>query len=136
MSAASMALRTGLILLAVAVAVALAWLAREMLLLAFLGVVIAVVFSFPVGWASRWMPRSVAVLLVLVVLIGAVVVAALLFAPTVGEQLDDLRTSVPKALQDARRWLSRNPAGSQVAKSAGKVAEKAGQLAVPAVLGV
>ena len=42
-------MKTGLALLAVAVALAFAWLAREVLLLGFLGVVLAVVFSFPVG---------------------------------------------------------------------------------------
>ena len=45
-----MTLRTGLILLAAAAGLALAWLAHDILLLAFLGLVIAVVLSFPVGW--------------------------------------------------------------------------------------
>jgi predicted PurR-regulated permease PerM len=130
-----MTLRTGLVLLAVAAGLALGWLAREVLLLAFLGLVIAVVLSFPVGWLARHIPRGAAVLLVLLVGVGAVVVAAVLFAPTMSEQLEDLRATVPKALSDARHWLSRR-SGGEVAKGAAKVAEKAGEAALPAVLGV
>jgi predicted PurR-regulated permease PerM len=130
-----MTVRHGLVLLAAAAALALAWLAREALLLAFLGVVIAVVFSFPVGWLTRWVPRGAAVLLLLLVLAGAVALAATLFAPTVVEQIDDLRAAAPKALADARQWFSRR-SGPEVAKGAAKVAEKAGEVAVPALLGI
>jgi predicted PurR-regulated permease PerM len=130
-----MTVRQGLVLLAAAVALALAWLAREALLLAFLGVVIAVVFSFPVGWLSRWLPRGAAVLLVLLVLAGGVALAATLFAPAFIEQIDDLRAAAPKALADARQRLSRG-SGPEMAKGAAKVAEKAGDVALPAVLGV
>lgn len=130
-----MTLRTGLILLAVAAGLALAWLAHDVLLLAFVGVVIAVVLSFPVGWLARRIPRSAAVLLVLVVAAGAVAVAALLFAPTVSDQFEDLRTTVPKAVGDLRHWLSRR-SGGQLAKGAAKAAEKASEIALPAVLGL
>ncbi|HZR09626.1 MAG TPA: AI-2E family transporter [Myxococcales bacterium] len=130
-----MTLRTGLILLAAAAGLALAWLAHDILLLAFLGLVIAVVLSFPVGWLSRRMPRSVAVLLVLLVAAGVVVVAALLVAPTMSDQFEDLRTSLPRSLANLRQWLSRRT-GGQAAKGAAKVAEKASEVAVPAVLGV
>ena len=130
-----MTLRTGLVLLAIAAGLALAWLAREVLLLAFLGVVIAVVLSFPVGWLSRRMPRGVALLLVLLILGGAVTVAALLFAPTMSEQFEDLRTTAPKALSDAQRWLSKK-SGGEMGKGAAKVAEKASEIAVPALLGL
>jgi predicted PurR-regulated permease PerM len=130
-----MTVRHGLVLIAAAAALALAWLARDALLLAFLGVVIAVVFSFPVGWLTRWVPRGAAVLLLLLVLAGAVALAATLFAPTVVEQIDDLRAAAPKALADVRQWFSRR-SGPEVAKGAAKVAEKAGEVAVPALLGI
>ena len=130
-----MTLRTGLVLLAVAAGLALAWLAREILLLAFLGVVIAVVLSFPVGWLSRKLPRSVALLLVLLALAGALVAGALLFAPTVSGQFEDLRATAPKALGTVRQWLSRR-SGAELQKGAAKVAEKASQVALPALLGL
>jgi len=114
---------------------ALAWLAREALLLAFLGVVIAVVLSFPVGWLSRWMSRSFAVLLVLLLGIGAVAVAVILFAPDIGKQIDDLRQTAPQTLHKLQRWAAQGP-GGEVAKGAGKVAEKASEVAVPALLAV
>ncbi len=131
-----MTLRTGLILLAAAAVIAMAWLAREVLLLAFLGLVISVVFSFPVGWLSRWMPRAVAVLLVLLLLVGLLVLGVFLFAPTLSDQFQDLRETAPRALQGVRRWLSRSPGTAQMAKGAAKAAEKASEVAVPALLGI
>jgi len=74
--------RVGLVLLAWAAVFAGLWLAREVLLLGFLGVLIAVVFSFPVDWLSRWMPRGMAVLLVLVLLGGMLTALGFLAAPT------------------------------------------------------
>jgi predicted PurR-regulated permease PerM len=130
-----MTVRNGLVLLAAAAALILLWLAREAVLLAFLGVVIGVVLSFPVGWLSRRMSRGVAVLVVLAVLIGAVVAGAMLFAPTVADQLDDLRAAAPKAMAGVRQRLSRS-SGPEVAKGAEKVAEKAGEVAVPALIGI
>lgn len=55
-----MTLGTGLVRLAIAAGLALGWLAREVLLLAFLGLVIAVVMSFPVGRLSRRAGRTCA----------------------------------------------------------------------------
>src|SRR5207237_10337326 len=99
------AVQVGLILLACAAALALLWLAREVLLLGFLGVLIGVVFSFPVGWLSRVMPRGVAVLLVLLALVGATAGLVALAAPVLQRELDQLRESVPRAIQKAQGWV-------------------------------
>ncbi|MFL5435669.1 MAG: hypothetical protein ACJ784_14275, partial [Myxococcales bacterium] len=64
-------IRAGIVLIALVAAIAALWLAREIVLLGFLGVLIAVVFSFPVNWISRLLPRGVAVIIVLLLLIGA-----------------------------------------------------------------
>src|SRR5438105_8465937 len=101
------AVQVGLILLASAAALAALWLAREIVLLAFLGVLIGVVFSFPVGWLSRVMPRGVALLIVLAGLVGAAVGIAALAAPTLEKEIDQLRESAPRAIQKAQGWVRR-----------------------------
>ena len=93
------AVQVGLIVLASAAALAALWLAREVVLLAFLGVLIGVVFSFPVGSLSRVVPRGVALLIVLVGLVGAAVGIAALAAPTLEKEIDQLRESAPLAIQ-------------------------------------
>jgi len=45
-------------------------------LLAFLAVLVAVIFSFPVDLLARWMPRGLAVIALLLVLIGTTIGAA------------------------------------------------------------
>src|SRR2546427_13206377 len=57
-------LSVGLVLLFTGAAVAAAWLAHQVLLLAFLGLLIGVVFSFPVDWLAKVMPRALAGVLV------------------------------------------------------------------------
>src|SRR5438105_2726898 len=101
------AVQVGLVLLASAAALAALWLAREIVLLAFLGVLIGVVFSFPVGWLSRVMPRGVALLLVLVALVGAGAGLAALAAPTIEREVGQLRESAPGAVQSVQAWVPR-----------------------------
>ena len=63
--------QTGAKLIALVATVAAGWLARDILLLAFLGILIGVVLSFPVNFLARHMKRGFAVLLVLLVILGA-----------------------------------------------------------------
>ena len=138
------AVQVGLIVLASAAALAALWLAREIVLLAFLGVLIGVVFSFPVGWLSRVMSRGMALLLVLVGLVGAAVGIAALAAPTLEKEIDQLRESAPRAIQKAQGWVRRvqsatggsRDKGGGTAQKAPEVAAKVGEKAVPAVVAV
>jgi len=119
--------------------IAAAWLAREVLLLAFVGVVIAVVFSFPVGWLSRWMPRSVAVILVLLALAGASGAFVALVAPSLTRQVSELRASVPRAIREARSWLYQvqpEENAQKIEEKAGEALDKAGEKALPALFSV
>lgn len=95
-------MRTGLGLLAAAAALALVWLARGVLLLAFLAVVLAVVLSFPVRWLARLMPRGAAVMVVLVAMLLAFTGALLAGAPALSRQLEDVTQTAPRALKRAR----------------------------------
>jgi predicted PurR-regulated permease PerM len=119
-------------------------LAHEVVLLAFLGVLIAVVFSFPVGWLSRVMPRGVALLIVLLALVGAAIGIAALAAPTLQGELDQLRERAPAAIQKAQSWVRRVQSatgggqgkGGETAQKAPEVAAKVGEKAVPALIAV
>ena len=137
------AVHVGLIILACAAALAALWLAREVVLLGFLGVLIAVVFSFPVGWLSRIVPRGAGVLLVLLALVGAAVGVGALAAPTLQRETDQLRESGPRAVKKVQGWVRRvessagGGAGGQqgsTAQKAPEVAAKVGEKAVPALL--
>jgi predicted PurR-regulated permease PerM len=132
-----MSIRTGLTLLAAAVGLAFAWLARDILLIAFLGVLIGVVMSFPVGLLGKIMPRGVALLLVLLVAAGGVTAAAVFVAPAISKQFDDLQQSAPRAVKSARSWLQQHgDAGEKLQETAGEALSKAGEKAVPALLGI
>src|SRR5438093_2304214 len=111
-----------------------------MVLLGFLGVLIGVVFSFPVGWLSRVMPRGLAVLLVLAALVGAVAGLAALAAPVLQREVDQLRERAPRAIEKAQGWLRRVQSAtgsggskekSQGAQKAPEMAAKVGEKAVP-----
>jgi predicted PurR-regulated permease PerM len=128
-------MKTGLKLLAAAAVLALAWLARGVLLLAFFALVLAVVISFPVRWLSRLMPRTAAVLVVVAVLLGAFTAVVLVGAPALSGQVEDAMETAPRALRQARDWLHARGA-KQVEQKAAQAAQKASEVAVPALIGV
>jgi predicted PurR-regulated permease PerM len=139
------AVQVGLILLACAAGLAGLWLAREVVLLGFLGVLIGVVFSFPVGWLSRVMPRGLALLLVLIALVGAAAGLVALAAPVLQREVEQLRNSAPRAIQRAQGWVRRvqsatGAGGSgekgDAVQKAPEVAAKVGEKAVPALFAV
>jgi predicted PurR-regulated permease PerM len=132
-----MSIRTGLVLLGAIVVLALAWLAKDILLVAFLGILIGVVFSFPVDLLARFMSRGLAVMLVLLVLGGGLAAAGFLVAPSMSQQFNDLQETAPKAIKSARSWLrEQGDTGEKLQQSAGKALDKAGEVAVPALLGI
>jgi predicted PurR-regulated permease PerM len=100
--------------LALAISLVAAWVlwrgvaeAREVLLLGFVAILIAAVFSFPVGWLSLFLPRAVAVVLVLLLTLGAIGGVVAVAAPVVVEQGKQLVASIPEVTQKAERWLRR-----------------------------
>ena len=124
--------RAGLVLLACAAALCGMWLARDVFLLGFVALLVAVVFSFPVGWLARWLPRGLATVLVLLLLLGLAVGLAAAAAPTLSRQAQQLTDSAPRALRTARGWLQHVEAntGGVPGKAAGNAASQ-----VPKVMG-
>ena len=127
-------IRVGIVLICVVALLAALWLAREIVLLGFLGILIAVVFSFPVGWLSRVLPRGLAVIAVLLALVGGTVGLGLLIAPTLSREYDELKKRAPAAIEKARDYVSRSPGGQQLAQRGPEAVKKAGEKAVPAFL--
>jgi predicted PurR-regulated permease PerM len=132
-------LSVGLVLLFTGAAVAAAWLAHQVLLLAFLGLLIGVVFSFPVDWLAKVMPRGLAVILVILALAGGTAGLGAMVVPTLVRQAEELRESAPRALREARRWL-RTQQGEESARKteeqAKQTAGKAAEGALKAALGL
>jgi predicted PurR-regulated permease PerM len=90
-----------------AAALAAAWLARQVLMLGFIGVLLAAVFTFPLGWLSRLVPRSVALLVLVLVLGGLTGGVVSLAVPSLSRQLEQLEERAPRSLAAAQRWWSR-----------------------------
>jgi predicted PurR-regulated permease PerM len=106
------------ILLAALALLAGLWVARHVILLGFLAVLLAVVFSFPVNLFRRVMPRGVAVLAVLVLFGGALAGIGALAAPTLSRQSTQLRETVPRVVRDVRKRISHVQAQSGLAEEA------------------
>lgn len=95
----------GLRLIALLLLLAALWQVREVLMLSFLAVLIAVVFSFPVGWLERHTGRGAAVLLTLLLLGGGLGTLAWAATPVLTEQGRALVRNAPEAMRSARGWL-------------------------------
>ena len=98
--------RTGAKLLALVAVIAAGWLARDMLLLAFLGILIGVVLSFPVNFLARHMKRGFAVLLVLVVILAATGGVVAFGALKIAKEAGAVREQAQHAIQSAREKIA------------------------------
>ena len=81
--------------------------AWNVVLLGFLAILIAAMFSFPVGWFSRLMPRALAVVLTVLLAFGVVGGMVALVTPVVVEQGKQVMEQVPDATRKAEAWLRR-----------------------------
>lgn len=131
------AFQSGAKLVALVAALAAGWLARDVLLLVFLGVLIGVVLSFPVGFLARHMKRGFAVLIVLVVLLAGAGAAVGFGAAKIAEQFDTVRADAQKAVRAVQEKLA--AARGQKPGSSGKdsgLPPAAGEKAVEGAKGV
>lgn len=98
---------TGL-LLAVGIGVLVAFSAAQLaLFLGFAAVLLASAMSFPVGWLSAIVPRGLAVLLTLLLMLGLAVGLGFLVVPTVIEEGRQLGQQVSAAAGRVDEWLGR-----------------------------
>jgi predicted PurR-regulated permease PerM len=125
--------------LAAIVALLLIVLLREVVLVAFLGLVIAVVLSFPIGWLSKKMRRGLAVIVTLLIGMSLFGGVGYLTVQPLSDQFQQIKAHAPEARQKIRALLKKaqesTPLSSQspgqAAPSAGQVvAQKTGELAL------
>jgi len=126
--------RTGAKLLALVALIAAAWIARDILLLAFLGVLIGVVLSFPVNFLAGHMKRGLAVQLVLVVILAATGGVVAFGAVKIASQAGAVRAQAEHAIESARAKIEELRGGKpqQPAQAPAGAEEKA----VKGVLGI
>lgn len=99
--------RGAVVLLVGGTLLALAWVSRNVLLLAFFALVLATLLSVPVGFLTRWMSRPVALLLVVIAVAGGGVGVGAVVAPTLSDQLVQARREVPKAIARVNAFVQR-----------------------------
>ncbi|HEY1907592.1 MAG TPA: AI-2E family transporter [Myxococcaceae bacterium] len=81
--------------------------AQNVVLLGFLAILVAAMFSFPVGWLSRVIPRLAAVLVTVLLTFGIVGGMVAVATPIIVEQGKQLMDGLPDAAHRAEVWLRR-----------------------------
>jgi predicted PurR-regulated permease PerM len=118
--------RAALVVLGIVALIALLWLGREILFVAFFGAIFALFLSIFVDPLVRWgVPRVLAVIVVVLALIGLLVFLIWLIWPTLQGQIALIREEFPSALQDLIDWLQRQYGAitGEVGATGGGVAE-------------
>lgn len=112
------------------------WALRDVLLLGFLAVLIAVVFTFPVDWLSRRIPRGLAVVAVLVTVLAGVGAFAWLAVPPLLAQGKQLIQTVPTAVDNAKVWIARTARASRLGAKPQEVTQTVQEHATNAATGL
>lgn len=142
-------LRTGIGLIVFLCVLAIAILVRNILLLGFVGVLFAVLLSYPVGLLSKWMPRGIATLISLLAVLACAAGFSAVLAPKIGEQFQAAVKSLPAAANQVSQWFhhfQRTSAVGQLSQGTNvaqhfsdrvsQFADAAVQAAVPAAKGI
>ena len=116
------------VLAAAAGALLLVWLAHRALLLAFAGVLVAVLLATPAGLLHQRarLPYRVALFLVLALLGGAIALAVTWRGPAVVTEVDTLRDSLPQALDALRDRVAQYPWGPRLLEGVPTMADVLG----------
>lgn len=100
--------RATLVVIALCAVTAMAWLGREILFIAFFAILVALFLSFFVDPLVRWgVPRTVAVIGVVLILIALVVLLTALAWPTLNKQIIVVRAEFPGAVEDVTDWIQK-----------------------------
>lgn len=103
-------LRATAIVAGVLLALLLVWVAREIVLTAFVGTLFGLAVSSGAGKLARWhIPRSLAAALVVFGFIGILGGIVALVAPALSEQASELRTRLPQAVDRLQTWVNNRP---------------------------
>lgn len=101
----AVALTTGFLL-----ALRLLWVAREVFLTAFLGVLFGLAVGAGADRLTRYrIPRGMGAALIVFATIGALVLTGVIIAPTLQEQATELRQRIPEAVDRLEAWMDERP---------------------------
>jgi predicted PurR-regulated permease PerM len=101
----TVALTTGFLL-----AIRLLWVAREVFLTAFLGILFGLAVGAGADRLTRYrVPRGVGAALIVFATIGALVLTGVVIAPTLQEQGTELRRRIPEAVDRLETWMNERP---------------------------
>ena len=105
-------LRTAAIVVGLSIALLLLWVARNLVLTVFLGVLFALAVSAGADRLQRWkVPRGVGAPLIVFAFVGLVVAFGSWIGPTVRQQTTELRTKLPEALEKLEDWVQSRGGG-------------------------
>ena len=101
--------RTRNILLAIVAGLILLvfWKAPTLPKLLLTGMAVALVFSFPVKYLSKIIPRGIAIAIVVIALLALLVIGAIVLVPLAVSQLASLAEQAPRLLDEAYGWARR-----------------------------
>ena len=88
-------LQTALIVVAVALLAWAIWRVPAILTIVISAAALALILSFPVGWFSRVMPRGLAILVTMLLVLASIVLTIVILVPLLIEQLTDLIVAWP-----------------------------------------
>ena len=126
-------LRTLAIIAGFYIALQLLWVGQSIVLLTFLGVLFGIALTAGVDWLERRrVPRGVGAVLIVLTCLGILVGIGAATAPSITNQLQELKTQLPRAVGQIQRWVKERQQGvsqvlEQVAPDA--AADKEGQRA-------
>lgn len=106
------ALRTAAMVVGLAVTLLLLWVARNLVLTVFLGVLFALAVSAGADRLQRWkIPRGIGAPLIVFAFVGLLAAFGSWIGPTVRQQTTELRTKLPEALEKLEDWVESRGGG-------------------------
>jgi predicted PurR-regulated permease PerM len=105
-------LRTLAIIAAFYITLQLLWGGRSVVLLAFLGVLFGLALTAAVDWLERRrVPRVIGAVLIVLSLVGVLVGVGAATAPSITNQMDELKTQLPQAIKKIQGWIRERQQG-------------------------
>ncbi len=106
------------------------WFGFEILLMVFVGLLLALAFSLPAGWLCRhsFLSRRWALLVVLLVISGLLAAFSVNFAFGISQEFEQLAKTLPDSLAELKQAIGQWPLGSQIIEWVGQNSASNGAL--------
>ena len=109
--AAGRTARTAAVVAAIALLLGLLWIVRSLVLVLFFAILMAIPISAGATFLRRRfrLPRGAGVAAIILLVIGSLVGAGALMASPIREQIQEVRSQLPRAVDRAEAWMNRTP---------------------------